>query len=287
MSPNSPLRISQLQLTLRKRLQMAVSKVLEAIAQIEERSRFGANPEALFNARLAQIERRIAGACADVGRERSDVRLLPITKTVPAEILRYAYAVGLRDFAENKVQEAQGKIDLLEDLPVRWTMVGHLQKNKAKQMLGFAQEFHALDNMALAARLNRLLAEQGRVLDVYVQVNTSGEASKYGLAPQDLPAFLDMLETYTQLRPRGLMTLAVFSGDRDRVRTCFRKLRKLRDQSLDAHPAIRGLSMGMSDDFEDAIREDATVVRIGQGIFGQRPTPDGHYWPGSVGHASA
>ncbi|MCX7561892.1 YggS family pyridoxal phosphate-dependent enzyme [Sulfitobacter sp. F26204] len=261
---------------------MAVLNVLEVIAQKDESSRFGASPEALFHTRLAQIERRISQACANAGRERSDVRLLPITKTVPAETLRHAYAVGLRDFAENKVQEARAKIDVLTDLPVRWTMVGHLQKNKAKQMLEFAQEFHALDSMALAVRLNRLLAEQGRVLDVYVQVNTSGEASKYGLVPQDLPAFLDVLETCTQLRPRGLMTLAVFSGDRDRVRRCFRILRKLRDQSLGDHPEIRGLSMGMSGDFEDAIREGATVVRIGQGIFGQRPTPDGHYWPGPV-----
>lgn len=261
---------------------MALSSVLETIVQRDESSRFGARPEALFHARLTQIERRIAEACADAGRERSDVRMLPITKTVPAEVLRHAYAAGLRDFAENKVQEAQGKIDVLTDLPVRWTMVGHLQKNKAKQMLEFAQEFHALDSMALAARLNRILVEQGRFLDVYVQVNTSDEASKYGLVPQDLPAFLDALKTCTQLRPRGLMTLAVFSSDRDRVRRCFRILRKLRDQSLGDHPEIRGLSMGMSGDFEDAIREGATVVRIGQGIFGQRPTPDGHYWPGTV-----
>ena len=96
------------------------------------------------------------------------MRLLPITKTVPAEILRHAYAAGLRDFAQNKGQQAQGKIDVLKDLPVRWTMVGHQQKNKAKQMLGCAQKFHALDSMALAVRQNRLLAEQGRVRDVYV-----------------------------------------------------------------------------------------------------------------------
>lgn len=175
---------------------------------------------------------------------------------------------------------------MLKDLPVRWTMVGHQQKNKAKQMLGCAQEFHALDSMALAVRRNRLLAEQGRVRDVYVQVNTSDEASKYGLSLQDLPAFLEALKTCAQLCPRGLMTLAVFSSDRDRVRSCFRVLRRLRDQSLDAHPEICGLSMGMSGDFEDAIREGATVVRIGQGIFGQRPTPDGNYWPGAVGTLS-
>lgn len=247
-----------------------------------EESRFGTCPEALFRTRLTQIEHRISKACARVGRARSDVRLLPITKTVPANMLRHAYAAGLRHFAENKIQEAQGKIKELQDLPVGWTMVGHLQKNKAKQMLEFAKEFHALDSIALAQRLNRLLDEQGRTLDVYIQVNTSGEASKYGLAPQDLPSFLEALETCPQLRPRGLMTLAVFSGNRDHVRACFQTLRSLRDQSIAVNPDITGLSMGMSGDFEDAILEGATVVRVGQGIFGQRPTPDGHYWPGTV-----
>lgn len=256
--------------------------MLETTRKIDAKSRFGTSPEVTLRARLATIERCIAGACADAGRARSSVRLLPITKTVPAEILRHAYAAGLRDFAQNKGQQAQGKIDVLKDLPVRWTMVGHQQKNKAKQMPGCAQEFHALDSMALAVRQNCLLAEQGQVRDVYVQVNTSEEASKYGLSPQDLPAFLEALKTCAQLCPRGLMTLAVFSSDRNRVRSCFRVLRRLRDQSLDAPPEICGLSMGMSGDFEDAIREGATVVRIGQGIFGQRPTPDGHYWPGAV-----
>jgi pyridoxal phosphate enzyme (YggS family) len=262
-----------------------VLNVFETAIKMDETSRFGTNPEALIRARLEQIEHRIAGACADAGRERSSVRLLPITKTVPADILCHAYAAGLRDFAENKVQEAQGKIDVLNNLPVRWVMVGHLQRNKVKQMLGFAHEFQALDSMVLAARLNRLLSEQGRVLDVYIQVNTSGEVSKYGLSPKDLPAFLDMLKTYPQLRPRGLMTLAVFSNDRDRVRRCFRILHTLRDQSLDVHPEICGLSMGMSGDFEDAIREGATVIRLGQSIFGRRPTPDGHYWPGTLDKA--
>ena len=256
--------------------------VLRETGKIEKNSRFGINPLELFRARIAEIEHRIANACAEVGRERSDVRLLPVTKTVPAEILRLAHVAGLRDFAENKIQEAQSKIDVLSDLPVRWSMVGHLQKNKASQMLRLASEFHALDSMALAERLNRLLAKQGRVLDVYVQVNSSGEASKYGLDPRGVPDFLDRLETCTQLRPRGLMTLAAFSSDRAQVRRCFRILRMLRDQVLSNHPEVCGLSMGMSGDFEDAIREGATVVRIGQGIFGKRPTPDGHYWPNMV-----
>lgn len=253
----------------------------EMIAKNAPDARFSANPEALFRSRLAQIESRIAQACREAGRERSEVRLLPITKTVPAQMLRHAFAAGLRDFAENKVQEAQGKIDALRDLPVDWTMVGHLQSNKAAAMLAFAREFHALDSLPLARRLNRMLAQEERFLTVYVQVNTSGEPSKYGMEPEALPEFLDALQACPQLRPRGLMTLAVFSGDSEKVRACFRLLRDLRDRAIETHPGVRGLSMGMSGDYEDAIREGATVVRIGQGIFGQRPTPDGHYWPGT------
>lgn len=255
---------------------------LEKNMNFDSDRRFGSAPQELIQSRLMQIEQRISNVCSEVGRERASVRLLPITKTVPAAILRHAYAAGLRDFAENKVQEAQGKIAALEDLPVRWAMVGHLQKNKAKQVIQFASEFHALDSLRLAARLDQQLAQEGRSLDVYIQVNTSGEDSKYGLAPEELPNFLDAVQPFKNLRPRGLMTLAIFSGDRERVRDCFRLLRGLRDQATEIHPQVCELSMGMSGDFEDAIREGATVVRVGQGIFGQRPTPDGHYWPGTV-----
>ncbi len=123
--------------------------MLETTRKIDAKSRFGTSPEVTLRARLATIERCIAGACADAGRARSSVRLLPITKTVPAEILRHAYAAGLRDFAQNKGQQAQGKIDVLKDLPVRWTMVGHQQKNKAKQMLGCIQNMPEVDQGTL------------------------------------------------------------------------------------------------------------------------------------------
>ncbi len=245
-------------------------------------TRFGPDPRALFAARLADVEARIVAACADVGRPRDSVRLLPITKTVPASILRHAHAAGLTDFAENKVQEAYAKIALLADLPVKWSMVGHLQTNKAKQVVEFAHEFHALDSLHLAEQLNRLLARHDRVLDVYIQVNTSGEASKYGLEPDTVGRFVEQLKPFEHLRPRGLMTLAVFSSDAVAVRQCFRVLRATRDAIVRQAPQIRELSMGMSGDYEDAIREGADVVRVGQAIFGPRPTPDGHYWPGTV-----
>lgn len=243
-------------------------------------ARFGPDPLATFTANLALVEERIAGACARAGRDRASVRLLPVTKTVPAHILRHAWEAGIRAFGENKVQEAAAKRAALGDLPIDWAIVGHLQTNKVKDMLRFAGEFHALDSLRLADMLNRRLESEDRTLDVYVQVNTSGEASKFGLHPDALMPFVAALEQFPRLRPRGLMTLALFSADMARVRPCFALLRRLRDAAVTRHPGIVGLSMGMTGDFETAIGEGATVVRVGQAIFGKRPTPDGHYWPG-------
>jgi PLP dependent protein len=242
-------------------------------------ARFGPDPEAVFRSNLAAVESRIAHACSRAGRTRQSVRLLPITKTVPAHILRLAFQAGIHDFGENKIQEATGKRDALADLPIAWSIVGHLQTNKVKYLTRFAREFHALDSMRLAELLNARLAREDRVLDVYVQVNTSGEDSKFGLHPDALPSFVDCLDQFPQLRPRGLMTLALFSDDMARVRPCFALLRRLRDQVVRRNAALVELSMGMTGDFEWAIAEGADVVRIGQAIFGKRPTPDGHYWP--------
>lgn len=243
-------------------------------------TRFGPDPETMFRRNLAAVQERIAAACRRAGREPGAVRLLPITKTVPAEMLRHAFAAGIDRFGENKIQEAQGKHEALADLPVAWSIVGHLQSNKVRHLTRFAVEFHALDSLKLAALLDARLAAEGRTLDVYVQVNTSGEASKYGLHPDALRSFARALPDFPRLRPRGLMTLALFSDEMERVRPCFRLLRRLRDEAVKLHPGLSELSMGMSGDFELAIEEGADVVRVGQAIFGKRPTPDGHYWPG-------
>lgn len=251
----------------------------------DDLARFGADPTAVFAANLTRVHARIAAACRRAGRDPAGVRLLPVTKTVPARILRLAVAAGITDFGENKLQEARDKQDALKDLPIRWNIIGHLQSNKAKYLVRFAQEFHALDSLRLAEELNRRLEAKGRDLDVFVQVNTSGEASKFGLHPDDFLPFVERLPDFTRLRPRGLMTLAVFSADTDRVRGCFRLLRSLRDLALDINPRLTGLSMGMSGDFETAIEEGATIVRVGQAIFGARPTSDAHYWPGFAPNA--
>lgn len=245
----------------------------------EDITRFGPDPLAMFSRNLASVEERIVRACARAGRARETVRLLPITKTVPAHILRFAYAAGIRDFGENKIQEAVAKRAELADLAIDWCIVGHLQTNKVKYLTRFAREFHALDSVRLAETLNARLDREDRSLDVYVQVNTSAEESKYGLQPDELLSFLDGLGRFPRLKPRGLMTLAVFSTDLDKVRPCLERLRELRDVAVKDHPAIRELSMGMSNDFEEAIVQGADVVRVGEAIFGKRSTPDGHYWP--------
>jgi pyridoxal phosphate enzyme (YggS family) len=181
------------------------------------------------------------------------------------------------------VQEAQRKWEAMTDLQdLQWSVIGHLQTNKAKQVARFASEFQALDSLRVAEALDRRLRIEGRQMDVFVQVNTSGEASKYGLAPDDVAAFLEAMPAFPTLRVRGLMTLALFSADAVRVRPCFVRLRELRDRLRHCAPdgvSLQELSMGMSGDFEIAIEEGATVVRVGQAIFGARAMPDAYYWP--------
>ena len=253
--------------------------------------RHGRYPEATgaedFHRNLAAVHAPTDAACHRAGRDPATVRLLPVSKTKPESSLRLAYAAGCRLLGENKVQEAHRKWEAMQDLSdLQWSVIGHLQTNKAKQVARFASEFQALDSLRVAEALERRLQIEGRSLDVYVQVNTSGEASKYGLAPDGVPAFLQALPAFPALRVRGLMTLAMFSSEAERVRRCFVLLRGLRDRLRQQAPdgmALDDLSMGMSGDFEIAIEEGATVVRVGQAIFGARPMPDSYYWPDATG----
>ena len=232
---------------------------------------------------LESVQARIAAACARVGRDVASVELLPVSKTVDDARIRLAYEAGCRTFGENKVQEAVAKAERLADLNARWSVIGRLQTNKAKYVARMAHEFQALGSVKLAEELQRRLEIEGRVLDVYIQINSSGEESKYGLAPSDVPAFAREMTAFERLRVKGLMTLAVFSSDAARVRACFRVMRDLRERLRQDGPpglSFEGLSMGMSGDFEIAIEEGSTLVRVGQAIFGARALPDSHYWPG-------
>ncbi len=231
---------------------------------------------------LGKLRGRIGESALRSGRKPEDVRLVLVTKTVSPERVREAIAAGQRDLGENKVQEGRGKAEALVGEPVRWSMIGHLQSNKVKDVLRFADEVQSLDRLSLASALEKRLQHLGRGLDVLVQVNTSNEASKYGLAPEEVPGFLSELAHFGTLRPCGFMTLARFTRDIDEVRRCFRVLRAIRDRARQEAPqgeALAELSMGMSGDFEVAIEEGATIVRVGQAVFGARPLPDSHYWP--------
>jgi len=234
---------------------------------------------------LERVRRTIAEAALRSGRDADDVHLVLVTKTVAPERVLEAIAAGQKVLGENKVQEGRRKAEALAGQPVRWSMIGHLQTNKVKDVLRFADEVQSLDRLSLAVALEKRLQHIGRRLDVLVQVNTSGEASKYGLAPEEVDGFLKKLTAFDSLKPRGFMTLARFTPDADEVRRCFRLLRDIRDRARQDAPQgtqLAELSMGMSGDFEIAIEEGATIVRVGQAVFGARPLPDSHYWPGEI-----
>jgi pyridoxal phosphate enzyme (YggS family) len=229
---------------------------------------------------VREVRDRIAAAARRVDRDPEEVRLLPVSKTVHDARIGWLAGTGIDLVGENKVQEAVGKADAFAAAGLRWAMIGHLQTNKARQVVGSAAELHSLDDLRLAEALDRRLQAIGEGLDVFVQVNSSGEASKSGLAPTDVPAFVAALAPFTSLRVRGLMTLALHSDDRALVAACFERMRTLQErlrQEVDPD-GFAELSMGMSGDMELAIEHGATTVRVGEGVFGPRGTG-----PGAVG----
>ncbi len=228
-------------------------------------------------ANLAAVRARIGAACVAAGRPADAVRLLPVTKTRSTREIRAAHAAGCSRFGENRAQEACDKASELSGVPgLEWVMIGHLQSNKARLVAGFASEFQALDSLPLAAELDRRLHAAGRQLDVLVQVNSSGEDSKFGLSPREVPAFAKALAPFDALRVRGLMTIALPSTENALVAACFERMLDVQRRVRDVSPPGQRwdeLSMGMSGDFELAIAHGATVVRIGTAIFGARPQP--------------
>ena len=240
-----------------------------------------------FADNLAAVRARMAVAAEKVGRDPGEVRLLPVSKTVPEDRIRNAVAAGMTNLGENKVQEAHRKWQNLADLPVDWSIIGHLQTNNAKFVAEFATEFQALSSIKMATALDRRLQQLGRSLDVFVQVNSSREPQKFGLAPEEVGDFLAQMPQFGALKVKGLMTLAVFSKDAQEVGACFDVLADLRtrlEQEVPDGVSVAELSMGMSGDYELAIEHGATVVRVGQAIFGARQTPDDMYWPGMTEH---
>ena len=234
-----------------------------------------AAPADVIAANVAAVRGRIASACERAGRDAAEVRLLPVSKTHPVEALVAAHAAGIDRFGENRVQELVAKAELLDPaLGIEFALIGPLQSNKAGRAVEWVAEFQALDSLKLAANLDRRLQALGRSLDVLVEVNTSGESTKFGLAPDDVLSFAAELGAFDSLNVRGLMTIAIPSPDQKQVAACFQMLRGLRDRLRDDRVAGSDwpeLSMGMSGDFELAIEHGATCVRVGTAIFGGRP----------------
>lgn len=224
---------------------------------------------------VQEIRRRIAEACRRAGRDPEDVTLVAVSKTFSVDDIMAAMAAGVTDFGENRVQEFALKSDAIPSLyaqgSVRWHMIGHLQRNKARDVVRRADVFHALDSARLAKELDRRSEEASRILPCLVQVNVSGETSKFGLEPEEAHRFIRSSVEYPNLRISGLMTLAAPVEEPEEVRPQFRLMREIRDAAKRDIPTMDWLSMGMSGDFEVAIEEGATHVRIGSALFGRRP----------------
>jgi pyridoxal phosphate enzyme (YggS family) len=227
--------------------------------------------------RLAAVRERIARAAARAGRRTDEVTLVAVSKTFPASAVREAFAAGLRDFGENKVQEAEAKSGELADLRAqgaRFHLVGHLQSNKAKKAAATFDRIHSVDSAELGARLDSAAGELGKTLHVLVQVDLGREETKFGLGEERLLPTLEALRGLRSVRVDGLMTLPPAGEDPESARPFFRRLREHRDVARRADLLQGGeLSMGMSHDLEVAIEEGATFVRVGTALFGDRTRP--------------
>jgi pyridoxal phosphate enzyme (YggS family) len=226
--------------------------------------------------RLADVRARIARAAGRVGRDPASIRLVAISKTFSSDAVRAAAAAGQVDFGENKVQEALQKMDQTADLAIRWHLVGHLQSNKARKAGGRFDVVQSIDNAALVAKLDEAAVASGRRIELLVQVDLADEATKFGAREEDLEAIFEAASACRAARIVGLMLIPPAVDDPDAARPYFRALRELRDrlEKSGVRPTqLSQLSMGMSHDFEVAVEEGATLVRVGTAIFGTRAYP--------------
>jgi PLP dependent protein len=224
-------------------------------------------------ANMAAIRERIAAAAAAAGRDPGSVQLLAVSKTFGADCVRDAFAAGQRDFGENKVQEALQKIEATADLPIRWHLIGHLQSNKARKAGPAFSAIHSIDSVDLLRRVDAAAAETGKSPELFIQVDMAGESTKFGAPEADVPSIARAALECKAARLKGLMLLPPWFDDPELARPYFRRLRTLRDRLVEGGmPAghLHDLSMGMSHDFEVAIQEGATLVRVGTAIFGKR-----------------
>ncbi|MBQ3782719.1 MAG: YggS family pyridoxal phosphate-dependent enzyme [Lachnospiraceae bacterium] len=221
---------------------------------------------------LKIVEENILAACKRAGRSRDEVTLIAVSKTKPVEMLREAIEYGMVDFGENKVQEMCDKIDVIPE-KLNWHMIGHLQRNKVKYIVDKSYLIHSVDSLRLAEQINAEAQKKNVVCDILLEVNIANEESKFGLSSEEVPELLAKIKTMKNVRVKGLMTIAPFVDNPEDNREHFRNLHKLfidmREQTSD-NISMEVLSMGMTGDYEVAIEEGATMVRVGTGIFGAR-----------------
>ena len=221
---------------------------------------------------LTNVKNNIKEACLKARRDVSEVTLVAVSKMKPNEDILEAYDAGIRVFGENYVQELAEKMEELPD-DIKWHMIGHLQRNKVKYIVGRVDMIHSVDSRRLAQEISERSLKLGKVTDILAQVNMAGEESKFGLTPEETPDFVRRIAELPHLKVRGLMTIAPYTDDPESNRVYFRGLRELKDRINEARiPGVQMdmLSMGMTGDYEVAIEEGATFVRVGTGIFGER-----------------
>lgn len=221
---------------------------------------------------LKAVEAEIQAACHKSGRSRDEVTLIAVSKTKPVETLKEAYALGVRIFGENKVQELSDKHDILPQ-DIHWHMIGHLQRNKVKYIIDKVDLIHSVDSLRLAETIEKEAAKRNMVANVLLEVNVAKEESKFGLMPEEVFEFIDNIAEFSHIQVKGLMTIAPFVDNPEENRPIFARLRKLSvdiaEKNVD-NMTMSILSMGMTNDYQVAIEEGATIVRVGTGIFGAR-----------------
>ena len=218
------------------------------------------------------VEEKVANACKRAGRSREDVTLIAVSKTKPVSMIEELLPLGVRDFGENKVQELTAKEEVLPK-DIRWHMIGHLQRNKVKYVIDKACMIHSVDSLRLAQEISKEAVKHALVMPVLIEVNVAGEESKFGVAVEEAPSLVEEVSKLPGIQVNGLMTIAPYVEDPEENRYVFRNLRKLsvdiREKNFD-NVTMNVLSMGMTGDYEVAIEEGATHVRVGTGIFGER-----------------
>lgn len=220
--------------------------------------------------RLQSIQARIQAACARSQRDPNQVVLLPVSKMFSDEAVLQAKALGLTRFGENRAGDIKARVEHLQDSCLQWVMIGHLQSRQAREVAQYAAELQSLDRLSLAEVLERRLQNEGRQLEVLIQIKTATEKTKSGLDPTELVSFLKAIKPYQCLRPVGLMTMATHTTDNVEIRRCFALAKQSLTRAQEIEPNLVRLSMGMSHDFEIAIEEGSTEIRVGSALFGPR-----------------